>query len=80
MVLIIFHRQQISISKLFIVILLIEYQVCGVCLTDNVVEIIFHVFDSNRDGNLSLAEFVRVLHQRGRDIAQHVDTGIMVLD
>ncbi|XP_021825432.1 calcium uptake protein, mitochondrial-like isoform X1 [Prunus avium] len=54
--------------------------VCGVSLTDNVVEIIFHVFDSNRDGNLSLAEFFRVLHQRGRDIAQHVDTGIMVLD
>ncbi|PQQ03784.1 hypothetical protein Pyn_15697 [Prunus yedoensis var. nudiflora] len=60
---------------------LVEYFFgCGVSLTDNVVEIIFHVFDSNRDGNLSLPEFVRVLHQRGRDIAQHVDTGILVLD
>jgi Ca2+-binding EF-hand superfamily protein len=45
-----------------------------------VVEIIFHVFDSNRDGNLSLDEFVKVLHQRERDIAQLVETGIMVHD
>ncbi|CAN6540361.1 unnamed protein product [Malus baccata var. baccata] len=54
--------------------------VCGVSLTDNVVEIVFQLFDFNQDGNLSLEEFVRVLQQRGRDIAQHVETGIMIHD
>lgn len=55
-------------------------QVCGIALSDDVVEIIFHVFDSNQDGNLSLDEFVTVLSQRERDIAQPVGTGIMVHD
>ncbi|XP_027940369.1 calcium uptake protein, mitochondrial [Vigna unguiculata] len=54
-------------------------QVCGISLSDNVVEIVFHLFDTNRDGNLSFDEFVRVLHQRERDIAQPVETGIMGL-
>nr|POF23796.1 isoform 2 of calcium uptake protein, mitochondrial [Quercus suber] len=45
-------------------------EVCGVSLSDNMVEIIFHMFDSNRDGNLSSDEFVRVLYNRERDIAQ----------
>ncbi|GFQ00442.1 calcium uptake protein 1 mitochondrial [Phtheirospermum japonicum] len=44
-------------------------RVCGVALTDNMLDIIFHVFDANRDGNLSSDEFVRVLHKRERDIA-----------
>jgi len=43
-------------------------QVCGVCITDKVVDIIFHVFDANRDGNLSVSEFVRVV-QRREDIS-----------
>lgn len=51
-------------------------QVCGVSLTDNVVDVIFHVFDNNRDGNLSADEFVRVLHKRERDIGQPVGEGL----
>ncbi|TKY54771.1 Calcium uptake protein 1 [Spatholobus suberectus] len=39
-------------------------QVCGVCITDKVVDIIFHLFDANRDGNLSASEFVRVVQRK----------------
>ncbi|XP_073147493.1 calcium uptake protein, mitochondrial isoform X2 [Henckelia pumila] len=39
-------------------------QVCGICLTDDVIEIIFHVFDANGDGSLSYDEFVRVLQKK----------------
>ncbi|KAL3656095.1 hypothetical protein CASFOL_000491 [Castilleja foliolosa] len=52
-------------------------QVCGVILTDNMLDIIFHVFDANRDGNLSSNEFVRVLHKRERDIAHPTEAGIL---
>ncbi|KAK7351369.1 hypothetical protein VNO77_10766 [Canavalia gladiata] len=51
--------------------------VCGLSLSDNVVEIVFHLFDANGDGNLSTEEFVRVLHNRERDIAQPEETGIL---
>ncbi|KAL8063031.1 hypothetical protein ABFX02_01G001600 [Erythranthe guttata] len=50
-------------------------QVCGVSLTDKMLEIIFHVFDANKDGRLSADEFVRVLHKRERDIAEPTEAG-----
>lgn len=52
-------------------------RVCGVSLSDNVVDVIFHVFDTNRDGSLSSDELVRVLHKRERDIAQPVEEGVL---
>lgn len=48
---------------------------CGISLTNNLVDIIFHVFDANRDGNLSANEFLRVLQKRQRDIAQPMESG-----
>ncbi|CAL1358957.1 unnamed protein product [Linum trigynum] len=42
-------------------------QVCGVSITDNLVDIIFHVFDANRNGTLSSDEFIRVLQRRQND-------------
>ena len=61
----------------FFIELFMQYQVCGVSLSDNMVEIIFHMFDTNRDGNLSSDEFVRVLHKRERDIAQPMEEGVL---
>lgn len=39
-------------------------QVCGINVTDEVLDIIFHVFDANRDGSLSASEFIRVIQRR----------------
>lgn len=52
-------------------------QVCGVSLSDNVIEIIFNIFDADHDGSLCSDEFVRVLQNRKKDIAQPTGTGIM---
>lgn len=52
-------------------------QVCGVALSGNVVEIIFHVFDANRDGSLSSDEFIRVMEKREKDIAQPTEAGAL---
>ncbi|KAL6651000.1 hypothetical protein ACP70R_009925 [Stipagrostis hirtigluma subsp. patula] len=49
--------------------------VCGVDLTDRVVDIIFHVFDTNQDGNLSSEEFLRALQRRETDIRQPAISG-----
>jgi len=43
------------------------------------VELIFHVFDLNQDGNLSAEEFVRVLRRREKDIAMPEGDGLMGL-
>ena len=51
-------------------------QVCGVAVTKNVVDIIFHVFDSNRDGTLSMNEFVRVVQRREGEISQEGYRGL----
>jgi Ca2+-binding EF-hand superfamily protein len=52
-------------------------QVCGVQVTDNVVDIIFHVFDANRDGSLSASEFIRVT-QRREDGSSRSGLGSMI--
>ncbi|XP_068642564.1 calcium uptake protein, mitochondrial-like isoform X2 [Aristolochia californica] len=49
--------------------------VCGIVLTDNVVDVVFHVFDSNNDGSISSEEFLHVLQKRQRDMAHPVGSG-----
>ena len=39
-------------------------QVCDVNITDNMVDIIFYIFDTNKDGSLSTNEFLAVLERR----------------
>ncbi|XP_072978210.1 calcium uptake protein, mitochondrial isoform X1 [Typha angustifolia] len=50
--------------------------VCGVSVTDNLVDVVFHVFDANSDGNLSSDEFLRALQKRESDIRQPTAAGI----
>ncbi|GAB4854622.1 hypothetical protein Ancab_023205 [Ancistrocladus abbreviatus] len=52
-------------------------QVCDVHLSENVVNIIFHVFDANRDGSLSANEFLRVLAKREMDIGRPLEDGFL---
>lgn len=68
-------------ARIVILILLfdssMDFQVCGLNIASNVVEIIFHVFDTNCDGGLTIDEFIRVLHRRERDIAQPMESGLI---
>ncbi|KAG1327818.1 calcium uptake protein, mitochondrial [Cocos nucifera] len=48
--------------------------VCGVSVTDNVVDVIFNVFDANFDGKLSSEEFLRALRKRESAIRQPTAT------
>ncbi|KAL2500576.1 calcium-binding EF hand family protein [Forsythia ovata] len=50
-------------------------QVCGISLSDNVVDMVFYMFDANRDGSLSSDEFLRVMERRETDISQPRDAG-----
>ncbi|XP_048491127.1 calcium uptake protein, mitochondrial-like isoform X2 [Beta vulgaris subsp. vulgaris] len=49
--------------------------VCGIKLSKNVVDIIFHIFDLNRDGSLSSDEFLKVLQRRERDVSLPREAG-----
>ncbi|KAK9269210.1 hypothetical protein L1049_000980 [Liquidambar formosana] len=50
-------------------------QVCDISLSDNVVNIIFHLFDANCDGSLSSNEFLRVLQRQDSSITQPREAG-----
>lgn len=52
------------------------HHVCGISLSDNVIELVFHLFDANQDGNLCSDEFLRVMHRREREMAQLTKSGI----
>ncbi|XP_028116940.1 calcium uptake protein, mitochondrial-like [Camellia sinensis] len=55
------------------------YHVCGISLTENVVDMIFYVFDTNNDGSLSSDEFLRVLQRQERDVTLPREAGFMGL-
>ncbi|KAG6428449.1 hypothetical protein SASPL_112701 [Salvia splendens] len=51
-------------------------QVCGISLSDKVVDLVFYAFDLNRDGSLSSDEFLSVLERREADISQPQEAGL----
>ncbi|XP_071701944.1 calcium uptake protein, mitochondrial-like isoform X2 [Rutidosis leptorrhynchoides] len=51
--------------------------VCGISLSDNVIELVFYLFDANKDGNLCSDEFLRVMQRREREISQLTKSGVM---
>uniref|UniRef100_A0A0D6QSK6 EF-hand domain-containing protein n=1 Tax=Araucaria cunninghamii TaxID=56994 RepID=A0A0D6QSK6_ARACU len=51
--------------------------VCDISISDNLVDIIFYIFDTNSDGSLSINEFLGVLDRRERDITYPRDHGIV---
>ncbi|KAF5956521.1 hypothetical protein HYC85_003746 [Camellia sinensis] len=54
-------------------------KVCGISLTETVVDMIFYVFDTNHDGSLSSDEFLRVLQRREMDVTLPREAGFMGL-
>lgn len=54
-----------------------ELQICHTPISDAVVDVIFHIFDTDHDGVLSMEEFLGVLQRRERDLADPTDTGIV---
>ncbi|KAH7298673.1 hypothetical protein KP509_25G053500 [Ceratopteris richardii] len=52
-------------------------QVCNVPLSSTVVDIVFHIFDTNQDGNLSTEEFLGVLKRREDNNSEILDSGIV---
>ncbi|RYQ99729.1 hypothetical protein Ahy_B07g087717 [Arachis hypogaea] len=44
-------------------------QVYGITIIDAVADIIFHVFDANRDGNLNADEFIKIIQRRESSVA-----------
>lgn len=53
--------------------------VCDVPITGNLVDIVFHIFDTSKDGNLSIDEFLGVLDRREYDITYPRESGIIHL-
>lgn len=54
-----------------------ELQICHTPISDAVVDVIFHIFDTDGDGVLSMEEFLSVLQQRERELIDPSDTGII---
>ncbi|PHT48033.1 hypothetical protein CQW23_12241 [Capsicum baccatum] len=52
-------------------------QVCSITLSDNVVDLIFFMFDSDCDGTLSSDEFLRVLQRRELESSQQRESGFV---
>lgn len=52
-------------------------KICHAPISDNVVDVIFHIFDTDQDGVLSMDEFLGVLQRRERDLADPSDSGIV---
>ncbi|XP_076909130.1 calcium uptake protein, mitochondrial-like [Bidens hawaiensis] len=52
-------------------------QVCGISLSDEVIDIIYYLFDANRDGRLSSDEFLQVLQRREEDKFEPRAVGLM---
>lgn len=54
-----------------------ELQICHAPISDAVVDIIFHIFDADADGVLTMEEFLGVLQRRERDLADPSDSGLV---
>ena len=63
--------------SIYSVFLLSIIQVCKVPMTDNVVDVVFYIFDTNRDGSLSTEEFLGVLERREKGMSECLDSGII---